>query len=112
MSPARRHEFESCGTMTPDLPLLSKFPGEVPHYKEVLEKQLPVGPLDAIFRDEKNFIPGSLMFNLDFWENEILVGHPLKEDCLKWLQGVKIEYFLREYTTTTFRGRSVEGKYC
>ena len=94
MSPERRHKFESCGTVTPSLPLLSKFPGKVPHYKEVIEKQLPVGPLDAIFRDEKDFIPGSLMLNLDSWENEILVGHPMRDECLKWLQGVKIEHFL------------------
>ena len=52
MSPERRHKFESCGTVTPDLPFMSKFSGIVPHYKEVLEKKTPVGPMDAPFRDE------------------------------------------------------------
>ena len=77
MFPERRYKFESCGTVTPDLPFMSKFSGIVPHYKEVLEKKIPVGPMDALFRDEKDFIPGSLQFNLEFWEKEILVGHPI-----------------------------------
>ena len=35
----------------------------------------------------------------------------MKDECLQWLQGVKIEHFLNDYTDTTYKGKRVEGKY-
>ena len=91
---------------------LQKFNGLVfPSISDVLDHDLNVSAVDAPFREEKDFIPGSLRFCKDFWENEILVDHPDKQMLLGWLDGVKIEDFLNEYTRDVYKGRSVQGRY-
>ena len=91
---------------------LQKFNGLVfPSISDVLDHDLNVSAVDAPFREEKDFIPGSLRFCKDFWMNEILVDHPDKQMLLSWLDGVKIECFLNEYTRDVYKGRSVLGRY-
>ena len=37
--------------------------------------------------------------------------HPEKQKLVAWLQGVKIESFLKSYSKITFQGRQIQGYY-
>ena len=89
--------------VTPDL--------SVEAYKNILKNRVNVTLEDAIFRDEKIFSPANLKQNLDFWEHEILKGHPHKATIKNWIQGVKLEEFLNSYTKSEFQGIKLDSHY-
>ena len=58
---------------------------------------------EAIFKSSKDFRPATLKDHLQFWEHDILQGHPNKANLLKWIAGVKIEDFLQPFTEGIFQ---------
>ena len=66
---------------------------------------------EAIFRSEQAFKPANLQDSLKFWEEEILKEHPQKDTLLKWIQGVKIEDFLKSFTQSEFQGIKLNSYY-
>ena len=81
------------------------------HFKQFLGPNSRVTIEEAIFRSEQAFKPAILQDNLKFWEEEILKEHPQKETLLKWIQGVKIEDFLKSFTQTEFQGIKLNSYY-
>ena len=91
---------------------LQPFEGEeFPSIQNVLQNDLRVSAIDAPFRDENDFLPGSLRFYKGFWEEEILAGHPQKSLLLDWLDGVRVESFLNDYTSDSYKGVPVKGRF-
>ena len=70
-----------------------------------------VSACDALFRNAEDFLPGSLSLCLKFWEDVVLVNHPLKVDILLWLKyGVKVEYFLSDFSSGTYNGVHINSR--
>ena len=72
-----------------------RYPGLVPS----------VSAFDALFRNSEDFLPDSLSLCQEFWEDVVLLDHPLKVDILLCLKhGIKIEYFLSEFSLGIYSG--------
>ena len=68
-------------------------------------------PVMRCFVMPKIFLPGSLSLCLKFWEDVVLVNHPLKVDILLWLKyGVKVEYFLSDFSSGTYNGVHINSR--
>ena len=71
-------------------------------FKQALSSNSKMTLEEAIFRSEVAFKSTNLQECTcrQFWEEEILKEHPQKTTLLNWIEGVKIEEFLRENPTT------------
>ena len=83
----------------------------VQHYTSLLKNNALVSMEDAIFRNEKTFIPGNLNRHRDFWEKVILKDHPHKQTLLGWLPGVTLEEFMNSYTVGEYQGLHLHSVY-
>ena len=112
MSKDRQQRFHDCGYVQIELSFMQRTHSgrNGPDFRKVIQQNLDVSPVDAVFRDEKDFLPGSLMFCKEFWEHEILKDHPQKDQLLEWIvHGVDIESLFKSYTKETFKNKMVEG---
>ena len=80
----------------------------VQYYTSLLKYKTIVSVEDAIFRNEKAFIPGSLNRRRDFWEKVILKYHPHKQTLLGWLPGVTLEEFMNSIVDEIKERKSTE----
>ena len=80
-------------------------------FQQVLDSKSNVTLEEAIFRSEQAFKPANLQEHLQFWEEEILKDHPQKTNLLGWIKGVKIEEFLKSFTSTEFQGIKLNSYY-
>ena len=80
-------------------------------FQQVLDTKSKVTLEDAIFGSEQAFKPANLQDHLQFWEEEILKDHPPQNNLLGWVKGVKIEEFLKYYTSTKFQGIKLNSYY-
>ena len=81
------------------------------YFKQFLSPTSKVSIEEAIFRSEQAFKPANLQDSLKFWEEEVLKEHPQKVTLLKWIQGVKIEDFLKSFTQAEFQGIKLNSYY-
>ena len=88
-----------------------KPPTERDFFKRILNSKTSVTLEEAIFRSELAFKPANLKEHYQFWEEEILKDHPQKNTLLQWLTGVKIEEFLKSFTTAEFQGIQLNSYY-
>ena len=80
-------------------------------FQQILDSKFNVTLEEAIFRSEQAFKPANLQEHLQFWEDEILKDHPQKTNLLGWIKGVKIEEFLKSFTSTEFQGIKLNSYY-
>jgi hypothetical protein len=80
-------------------------------FQQILDSKFNVSLEEAIFRSEQAFKPANLQEHVQFWEEEILKDHPQKTNLLGWIKGVKIEEFLKSFTSTEFQGIKLNSYY-
>ena len=80
-------------------------------FQQILDSKFNVSLEEAIFRSEQAFKPANLQEHLQFWEEEILKDYPQKTNLLGWIKGVKIEEFLKSFTSTEFQGIKLNSYY-
>ena len=76
-------------------PQLSRCYMVPPTIDQVLLFDLSVSAADAHYRDVSSFRAGSLSLCKPFWDSVILPSHPQKDEISDWLDGVRLERFLK-----------------
>ena len=81
-------------------------------FQHACEEGWKVSAADALFRSERDFMPGSLSLCWEFWDRVILVGNPMRDVILPWLQfGVKIESFLAPFSIGNYNGVDINSRW-
>ena len=94
-------------------PGLEKSPNHFCHeqFELAFDQNWQVSAMDAKFRSPDHFMPGSLSLCWKFWEQHILVDHPLKQDILSWLKfGVHLEKFLAPFLQGSYNGVRINSR--
>ena len=85
---------------------------QIEKFADAIFEQWEVSAVDALFRSEARFMPGSISLCWKFWESVVLVAHPLKDSMLSWLKfGVRLEEFLADHSEGEYNGVEINSHF-